>query len=266
MNTLSYIKPQPLNLDSVVLTPIKKCTKCGEIKPFSGFYKCKKEKFGIRSQCKYCINHKNKKYRENHYYEIKKQRKSFRDSNKEKLYLKNKIYREKKRQILREKKKQYYRDNIKKVREYREKNRYKINKTANDYRRRNRDAINKKAKERYHNDTLFKLSKNIRNRIASSFKRGVLIKNRKTIDFIGITYNELRDYIELQFKNGMSWENRNEWHIDHIVPLTLAKTEDELYKLSHYSNLRPIWNFENLMKYNKLLPEHEELYKVLLNR
>jgi hypothetical protein len=51
----------------------------------------------------------------------------------------------------------------------------------------------------------------------------------------------------------MCWENRNEWHIDHIVPLSSAKTEDEVYGLCHYTNLQPLWAKDNLQKSNKLL-------------
>lgn len=48
----------------------------------------------------------------------------------------------------------------------------------------------------------------------------------------------------------MTWENHSlkGWHIDHIKPLNLAKTEEELYKLCHYTNLQPMWAEENLKK------------------
>lgn len=49
----------------------------------------------------------------------------------------------------------------------------------------------------------------------------------------------------------MNWENRNLWHIDHIKPLSLATTENELYELCHYTNLRPLWAIDNLKKGNK---------------
>jgi hypothetical protein len=49
----------------------------------------------------------------------------------------------------------------------------------------------------------------------------------------------------------MSWENHGEWHIDHIVPLSSAITEEELRKLSHYTNLQPLWATDNLSKGSK---------------
>jgi hypothetical protein len=50
----------------------------------------------------------------------------------------------------------------------------------------------------------------------------------------------------------MSWENRSEWHIDHIVPLSSAKSEAEIIFLNHYSNLQPLWAKDNIQKSNKM--------------
>ena len=51
----------------------------------------------------------------------------------------------------------------------------------------------------------------------------------------------------------MSWENQGEWHIDHKIPLSSAKTEEELYKLCHFTNLQPMWAIENIKKGSKIL-------------
>ena len=51
----------------------------------------------------------------------------------------------------------------------------------------------------------------------------------------------------------MSWDNYGDWHIDHIIPLSSAKTEEEIYKLAHYTNLQPLWAEDNIKKSNKIL-------------
>jgi hypothetical protein len=50
----------------------------------------------------------------------------------------------------------------------------------------------------------------------------------------------------------MTWDNYGVWVIDHIVPLATANTENEVIKLSHYSNLQPLWETENRDKWDKL--------------
>ena len=51
----------------------------------------------------------------------------------------------------------------------------------------------------------------------------------------------------------MSWENRQEWHLDHIYPVSLAKSEEELIRLNHYTNFQPLWAKDNLQKGNKII-------------
>ena len=41
------------------------------------------------------------------------------------------------------------------------------------------------------------------------------------------------------------------WHLDHIIPISWAKDEDEVIKLNHYKNLQPLWAEDNLLKNNK---------------
>ena len=84
------------------------------------------------------------------------------------------------------------------------------------------------------------------------FLHELFIKN-KTFDFVGCEPKMLIKYIEEQFNNGLSWENYGEWHIDHIIPLSSAQTEEELYKLCHFTNLQPMWALDNIKKGSKIL-------------
>jgi len=49
----------------------------------------------------------------------------------------------------------------------------------------------------------------------------------------------------------MTWKNHGEWHFDHIKPISLAKTEQELIELNHYTNFQPLWAKINIIKSNK---------------
>jgi hypothetical protein len=42
-------------------------------------------------------------------------------------------------------------------------------------------------------------------------------------------------------------------HIDHIIPLSSANTEEDIYKLCHYTNLQPLWAEDNIKKGDKIL-------------
>ena len=53
----------------------------------------------------------------------------------------------------------------------------------------------------------------------------------------------------------MSWDNRAEWHLDHIIPISFAETEEEVIILNHYTNFRPLWSNANLIKSNKIIPD-----------
>jgi hypothetical protein len=62
-------------------------------------------------------------------------------------------------------------------------------------------------------------------------------------------------YIEDKFKDGMSWENHGEWHLDHKIPISWANNEEDVFKLNHYTNFQPLWALENQTKNNKYADE-----------
>ena len=65
---------------------------------------------------------------------------------------------------------------------------------------------------------------------------------------------ELYIYLRETFKNnyGYDWNGIEKVHIDHIIPLSVAKTEKDVMKLCHYTNLQLLKAKDNLHKYNKL--------------
>ena len=161
--------------------------------------------------------------------------------------IRTKIYREKNKEILRIKNKEYQ-DKIKKER--------LINLEFNDeWLLNKRDYFNQYHKKRKLNDPLYKLSINIRSLIGSSFKRacdGTYIKGEKTENILGCSISDLINHLKFLFLNGMSFENYGEWEIDHIIPISSAKDENEIYLLNHYTNLQPLWKIDNIKKGNKI--------------
>ena len=77
-----------------------------------------------------------------------------------------------------------------------------------------------------------------------------IVKKNKKVEILGCTPEFLKEYLEKQFTEGMTWENHGlyGWHIDHIIPLSSATTKEEVIKLNHYSNLQPLWAIDNLKK------------------
>jgi hypothetical protein len=119
-------------------------------------------------------------------------------------------------------------------------------------------------KKRLTIDSEFRLKNNIASLIRDSFKRKGYKKNTKTFNILGIDYQGFFNHIEKQFTNNMNWGNIKEWEIDHIIPISIARNVDEIIKLNHHTNLRPLWKTENRRKSDKILEEHKWLmYKLL---
>ena len=105
--------------------------------------------------------------------------------------------------------------------------------------------------EKYHKDDLYKIREGIRALLYVSFKKTGFSMKSKTAEILGCSFEKFKSYIEQRFQEGMTWDNRSQWHLDHIVPVCVAKTEQEIIKLNHYTNFRPLWAKENLAKGNK---------------
>jgi len=103
-------------------------------------------------------------------------------------------------------------------------------------------------KRRRNEDPLFRLRSNIGTAIANALSAIKHRKSNSTEEIIGCSFAQLKEHLESQFLPGMNWSNRELWHIDHIVPQSLATTEQQVIMLNHYTNLRPLWIIDNLHK------------------
>ena len=92
----------------------------------------------------------------------------------------------------------------------------------------------------------------MRQAVRKSFRRKGFRKNSKTYIILGEEWAVVKLYMENLFKEGMTWENYGEWEIDHIIPISSGKTEEDVMKLCHYKNLQPLWKEDNRKKGNKL--------------
>lgn len=130
----------------------------------------------------------------------------------------------------------------------RAKKRYEQVKHTEKFRTKNME----RQKKRMENDPYYVLSRRLRNRLYYALKQRFWKKGTKFNEYIGCSLDELKTYIENLFIDGMSWENQGEWHLDHIIPLDSANSEEELYKLCHYTNLQPLWAKDNIVKGKKV--------------
>lgn len=73
-------------------------------------------------------------------------------------------------------------------------------------------------------------------------------KPSKMTPFIQKTPSELRSQLENDFEPGMTWENKGKWDVDHGRPLAKLNTVEEILNAYHHSNLKPMWDIDNIKK------------------
>lgn len=70
--------------------------------------------------------------------------------------------------------------------------------------------------------------------------------------FVDYSLEELMAHLERQFLPGMTWENKGDWHIDHIIPRSSfaysTPDDPEFKKCWALSNLQPLWAIDNIRK------------------
>lgn len=132
--------------------------------------------------------------------------------------------------------------------QYYQANKEHIKETSRKWLQANKEHHNEYRRKRKKTDALYKMKGNLRTRTSLVFRNKGYSKNTKTQEMLGVDWEVTKQYIERQFKKGMSWNNYGEWHIDHIIPLASANTPERLKKLCHYTNLQPMWAVDNLIK------------------
>ena len=141
---------------------------------------------------------------------------------------------------------------------YRTINREKLKQKTLEYRIKHRKIIRvrqyKYVAIKRKTDPYFKLMDNLRSRIYCVLK-GKIKKSTRTLNLLGVeNISEVKLHLESQFKNGMTWSNHGEWHIDHIKPCASFNLICPVQQLAcfHYKNLQPLWASENMRKGAKI--------------
>ena len=195
-------------------------------KTINDFSKNKTRKDGFQEHCKSCVKEYKRQYYLKNKDEVLKKSKERYKENREAIIERSKIWSEKNKEKTRGYKRKYV-DN-------------------------NRDLINDRMSRRKKEDPILKLKMLYRSKTNKILGSG---RSETTFELIGCSPTELKSHLEEQFQEGMSWENHGlfGWHIDHIIPLSSAKNEDELKELCHYTNLQPLWAIDNIRKRDKII-------------
>ena len=198
----------------------KKCTKCGEVKSLDEFYNSKGGKDGRSTWCKSCF-------------------KEYRIKNKYKTIAYHKKYYKYNRE-----------DKLKKCKEYREKNKEKLRIKYKKYLDNNKGYHLKYKKLRRKTDPFFKLRLNISSNIERSLSKNGYSKKTKTYNILKCEYDFFINWLNSKASNGYTYGTGN-LNLDHVIPISLAQTEEESYLLNHYSNFQLLTKDENIVKGNR---------------
>jgi hypothetical protein len=191
----------------------KVCNKCNVDKDVTEFY-------SGRRRCKLCYNKYKKK-------STPEQREEYNRRRKEKYY-------------------ENHEEELEKSRLWKKRNPEKVV----EYRRGYMSGYEKKRME---NDPLYNVSRTVRNLIKCSIYHKGFTKNSRTFEILGCSYEDFKLHIESHWEDWMNWDNYGlyngkencGWEYDHIIPVSSAKCEEDIYKLNHYSNIQPLCSYVN---------------------
>lgn len=222
----------------------KKCTKCHELKPLNDFHKCKREKLGVKSACKQCLNTAGRIYAT-----------EYRDKNKDIINFKNKEWKkEKVKNNPNYYKDQYYKDHEKSL-EKASKSYYKnhVENTIKQqkWRQENNDKVIQCCKKwRQENPEILKAGhkrwmQNNREHVRLYNQKKRAEKKQATICEISV--EQLMGRMSV-FGNKCAYCGGKFEHIDHVIPLSKGGPHC-------LSNLRPACASCNSSKHAKFLKD-----------
>ena len=168
--------------------------------------------------------------------------------NKEKRKASNKAWYEANKEKRKAYQKAYYQANTEKIKASQKAN----NKAWYEANKEKKIAYQKVyANKRYKEEPVYRLLKNMRNGMWSVLSGKA--KSSHTMEYVGMSPDELMNHLENKFTEGMTRDNYGKWHIDHIRPLasfdfTGPDREEQLHIAWSHTNLQPLWALDNIRK------------------
>lgn len=148
-----------------------------------------------------------------------------------------------------EKVKIHYKNNTDKI--LKKKKKYRHTDEYREKARKYEKGIYKERRNELRNNINFRLHMSLRDILRRCLKHKGKNKDANLFKIIGYNTQKLKERLECQFKDGMSWENYGKWHIDHKKPISKFDKNVDISIINSLSNLQPLWAKENLSKGNR---------------
>ena len=213
----------------------KYCDSCSDLSKKESYMKYKKNN-------KEKVKEVGRKNYEKNKNRLKPIRKKWREENKEKEQVNNK--------------ERYLKKDKERLSNYYMENKEEINNRKKEYRK--TDEY-KKWKKEYDLKNIYK--QRYRDSLKSVIRRLNRDKNDYTNKLLGYSDMDFKIHIESQFIEDMSWENRNTFEVDHIIPIVAFIENTPLNIVSSLDNLKPMNPTENIKKFISIDYNYIKLYE-----
>lgn len=171
---------------------------------------------------------------------------------------KERVYRENNREKLRIISREWRKNHPESIKRTYEKRKSKIIpnicKWQKDNPKKRRAAVNKWKRNKIVTSSRFRIETKIRAELRDIVSRLYSVSDETCINRIGCSINVFVKHIESQFTEGMTWENHGsgegKWNLNHIIPISYFNLLDshERKLCSHYLNVQPLWEEDNIKK------------------
>lgn len=241
-----------IRLENSLKLVSKVCIKCNIEKEIKHF-KLRKETGSYRGECNKCKNEALEEWKKKNPEKVKEMskrayKKAF-EKDPEKFRQKSRKWKQEHSEEVRLKQLERYWNNPEKYRkiskEWKEKNPEQVKKDKENFKKlrpnykaeyfqKNKKRINERNKSKPHIGAWRKLLKRV-------IRRAGTTKEDSTLELLKYSALQLKQRIECQFTEGMTWDNYGEWHIDHIKRVSEFDKETPPHIVNMLCNLRPLW-------------------------